>query len=387
MKERIMKDRRILSGILIGILIAFVVFIKKSEYINSYFSMGKLQFLINDLNEEYLYDIDEKSGEEGIYSGYLAAVGNSSTYYLSKEQLEVAKIEEKGDTFSTGLELMWSADQNYLIVSSVEKNSPADQKGIQPGDCIVKINDIPAIAANSNEIVQLIFSEKSETNHYELVREKENLKVDLASEEISLEEFSTEILMNEIIYIRLHAIKKDSHLRLNEALDKMDVNQYKGIILDLRNLKTNNAEEIYKISDLFLDEEVAFKVINKKEEITTYHTKQGSIQIPIAVLVNGGTSSGAEALVLALKEHAQIIGASTAGKPYFSKLVTFKDETGMSVASEIICNRYGEKLSKEGVEPDIKLYLTEEEKRIILERGYTTHEEDSYLQAALKSFC
>lgn len=382
-----MKDRRILSGILIGILIAFVVFIKKSEYINSYFSMGKLQFLINDLNEEYLYDIDEKSGEEGIYSGYLAAVENSSTYYLNKDQLEVAKIEEKGDAFSTGLGLMWSADQNYLIVSSVEKNSPADKKGIQPGDCIVKINDIPAIAANSDEIVQLIFSDKSEMNHYELVRNKENLKVDLASEEISLEEFSTEILMNEIIYIHLHAIKKDSNLRLKETLDKMDVNQYKGIILDLRNLKTNNAEEIYKISDLFLDEEVAFKVINKKEEITTYNTKQGSIGIPIVVLTNGGTSSGAEALVLALKEHAQIIGASTAGNPYFSKLVTFKDETGMSVASGIICNRYGEKLSKEGIEPDIKLYLTEEEKRIILERGYTTHEEDSYLQAALKSFC
>ena len=45
-----------------------------------------------------------------------------------------------------------------------------------------------------------------------------------------------------------------------------------------------------------------------------------------------------------------------------------------------------QKLQKEGIEPDDKLYISKEEKQMLLEKGYMTHEEDSYLQAALAQF-
>lgn len=380
-----MKYKRILLMILFTSMLVFFIFLKRTEIMNSYFSVAKLQFLIKDLNDNYLYDIDEEAGEEGIYSGYVSALENSGTYYLNKEELRVAQIEMEGDTFSTGLRLMWSVDQNYLIVIGVEENSPASKAGIKVGDCIVKVNEIQALAANSREITQLLFSVKSEANLYELARGDKSFEVTLKPERIDLKEFSTEIIEN-VIYIKLNTVKVGTSQNIKEALDKMDITKHKGIILDIRDLSTHNIDEVYQISDLFLEDEIAFKIESKKKGIVTYSAKEGAYKTPLVVLCDKGTSAGAEALVLALKEHAKVLGSSTEGNAYIKQIITFKDGTGMSVAYGKISNRYGERLSKEGIVPDDKLYISEEERQILLERGYITHEEDSYLQSALAEF-
>ena len=377
-----MKYKKILMIILFGSIIGFFIFLKKTEMMNSYFSVAKLQFLIKDLNDNYLYDIDEEDGEEGIYSGYLSAVGNNGTYYLNEREL---KVEMEGDTFSTGLELMWSADQNYLMVIGVEENSPASKAGIKVGDCIVKVNEIQTLAANSNEIARLLFSVENQANQYEIARGEESFEVSLTPERIDLKDISTE-LMDNVVYVKLNTIKDGTSQNIKEALDQIDVTKYKGIILDTRNLATHNIDEIYKISDLFLKDEIAFKVESKKKGLVTYNTHEDAYNKPLIVICNKGTSAGAEALVLALKGCAKILGSSTAGDAYIKQIISFKDGTGMSVASGEISNRYGEKLAKEGVMPDEKLYISEQEKQILLERGYVTHEEDSFLQAALAQF-
>ena len=380
-----MKCKRTILIILFTSMVGFFIFLKKADIINSYFSVAKLQFLIKGLNDNYLYEIDEEAGEEGIYSGYVAALENSGTCYLNGEELKVAQIEMQGDTFSTGLSLMWSADQNYLIVIGVEENSPASREGIEVGDCIVKVDEIQAIAANSQEIVQLLFSVKKEAHLYELARGDKSFEVTLMPERIDLKEFSTEVI-DDVIYMKLNTIKAGTSQNIKEALDKIDGTNYKGMILDTRDLSTQNIDEVYQISDLFLEDEIAFKIESKKKGLVTYHTNEGAYKTSLVVLCNQGTSAGAEALVMALKEHAKILGSSTEGNPYIKQIVAFKDGTGISVACGEISNRYGEKLSKEGVMPDIKLYISEEEKQSLLERGYITKEQDSYLQAALAQF-
>ena len=380
-----MKYKRILLMVIFVSMLGFFIFLRQTDIMNSYFSVGKLQFLIKTLKDNYLYDIDEQAGEEGIYSGYVSALENSGTYYLNKEELKVAQIEMEGDTFSTGLHLVWSADQNYLIVTGVEENSPASKAGIKVGDCIVKVNEIQALAANSGEIVQLLFSVKPEAHLYELARGDKSFKVTLTPEKIDVKDLSIELMEN-VIYIKLNTVKPGTSQNIKDALDKMDTTKHKGIILDVRDLSTQNIEEVYQISDLFLEDNVAFKIESKEKGLVTYSTNKGAYKTPLVVLCDKGTSAGAEALVLALKEHAKVLGSSTEGNPYINEIITFKDGTGISVAYGIVSNRYGERLSKEGIEPDDKLYISKEEKQMLLEKGYMTHEEDSYLQAALAQF-
>lgn len=373
-----MKYKKIFFGSIIIFLIGVIVFFKERKLLNGYFSSVKLRVLLKCMNEQYLYDVDETAGAEGIYNGYLSALDNEDTRYLNKVSLKSAKIQAKGNEFGVGLRMAWSQDEHYLVVIEVLEHSPAQKAGIKIGDCITKIDDVQIISTNYSELVNLIYNETDEEVHYEIRRDGEVFEIELKPEEIILEDFREEMIQD-ILYVELKHIKEGTSDRLKEVLQKQGTKS-NGMILDLRDLETDNVEEIRKISDLFLDEGIAFKVQTKAQGVESYKTEEGSYDINMIVLTNTGTKSGGEALVLALQERAQIIGSNTGGDAYIKKIISFEDGTGMSVASGSICDRYGKQLSKEGIEPDIRLYIDKDEKLQMLESAYR----DSYLQEAIK---
>ena len=158
------------------------------------------------------------------------------------------------------------------------------------------------------------------------------------------------------------------------------------LFLDVRDLNTDKIEEVSKISDLFLGEGIAFKLQSKKDGMITFETQKDYYSMDMIIITNRDTKGGVEALVLALQDRAIQLGGNTGGDAYIKSLVSFEDGTGMSVAVGTIHDCYGEELSKAGIEPDIRLYITEEEKLLMLEQGYVTKADDSYLQEALKQF-
>ena len=160
----------------------------------------------------------------------------------------------------------------------------------------------------------------------------------------------------------------------------------KGIILDVRDLYSNNLEEISKICDLFLDEGVAFKVKGKEDKMTVYTMTSGANDKQLCLIVNNSTKAGVEALVLGLKDRSQIVGNDTKGLQYIRTLVALDDGSGVSVASSIVCDQYGEVLPEEGIEPNERVYISEEEKAELLETGTILRSHDSFIKAALTHF-
>lgn len=335
------------------------------------------------MKDSYLYDIDESKGLEGIYSGYVGALGNADTYYLDKQALKSAKLVEQGDYYGLGLNMMWSLNEHYLIVSHIDKGSPAERAGIKAGDCITKVGDIKATSSNESKITSLIYDQSKQNTKYEINRDGNIFYVSLTPEKVVVNDLEYEMI-KDIFYIKLASIKEGTCEKMKQLIDENE--KSKGIILDLRGLATDNVKEIKAISDLFLDKGIAFKIQSKKDGVVAYETEQGAYHMPLVLITNAETSGGAEALVLALKDRAKVVGSTTRGNSYIKKIISFEDGTGMSVASGIISNRYGEPLSKEGIEPDERLYIDEAEKVAMLENGSITKEQDSYLQGALVLF-
>ena len=280
---------------------------------------------------------------------------------------------------------MWNLDGQSLMVIDVIKHSPADREGIQVGDLITEVNGIKVLPANKQMIITAAFSNASKPIRFTIESDYEVTKVSLTPEEVILEDVTLEPI-DEVLYIKLNTIKDGTSARLQQMIDSASVSLYRGMILDVRGLSTNNLEEVSKISDLFLDAEVAFKVKSKAEDITVFKTNDGAYDTEIAVLMNSETRGGAEALVLVLKDRATLYGSNTGGLFYIKDIVSFEDGTGMSVASGKICDRYGKQLLEEGVVPDNRLYLDEEDQMSRFINGYLTRQEDSYLEAVLEKF-
>lgn len=379
-----MNYKKIIVGSICIFIIGLIVFFKEKEILNGYFSAVKLQVLMKCINENYIHTVNESEMNDGIYYGYVDALDNKDTYYLGKDELKNAQIEARGNLFGIGLVVQWSLDEQYLLVGEVEPNSPAEREGIQVGDCITKLNGTQVVSFSNTELAKLIYSMSSEPIVCEVKRASEVREITLIPEEILLEEFKIEII-DQILYIDFKSIKESTSQKLKQAINLYEY-EYKGIILDLRNLDTDYIEEIAKISDLFLDQDIAFKVQSKKEGMISFETEDGAYDIKLVLITNKNTKGGAEALVVALEDRAIQLGGNTGGDAYIKKLVTFEDETGMYVAAGIICDRYGKRLSEAGIEPDIRLYISDEERVLLLEQGYVTKADDTYFQGALNQF-
>ncbi len=323
---------------------------------------------------------------------------------------------------ANGQQLIRKATSNIEDIVDVVKGSMAEEKGLQIGDLITEIDKVPVLPANGQQLIRKATSNIEELTEYVIKRDNYSWKVELMPTKVAIEDVTWELLddvlyiklhtikegtlteyvikrdnyswkvelmptkvaiedvtwelLDDVLYIKLHTIKEGTSAKVNKIIEATDFNECKGLILDVRNLMTHQIEEVAKISDLFLDSGLAFKVKTKAYGIRDFEMSEGAYEMPMVIITNSETLGGVEALVLALKERATLLGSNTGGLHYVQNIISFEDETGMSVASGKICDRYGKELDQDGIVPNIRLYL--DEKELI--------NEDDYLQHALTLF-
>lgn len=351
------------------------------------YSIIKLNTLRQYIESTYFGKINEEAIVENIYKGYVDGLGDSSTYYLTEDEVRYQEIIDQGNDFGTGIKVTWAIDGRYLIITEVATGSPAERVGIEVGDKILEIDGIKSVMANQTELYEKLGYVGSQEQSYviEKYNSEEEQEVVLKPETLVLEEIETDII-EQVGYIQLKTVKEGTSQYVKEALFSLEQKDVKGIILDVRDLRSNNIDEIYKICDLFVEEVSLFKLQNKQEEITEYIGTTGAVDQQIVVLINGGTAKAAEALVMGLEQHATLVGAKTYGGAEISELILFDDGTGINVATNKILDRNGESYVEDGILPDIETYTSQEAIIELLEKGTISREHDSALMAGIECF-
>lgn len=361
-----------------------------SKTSSTYYSTSKLDMIKKYLSSGYLYDINETSEEdivESIYTSYVNELGNSATYYLSADEFNQAKASNEGNYVGVGLKMTWETDGRSLLVTDVIPNSSADKAGLKVGDHILAIDDIEVVSANEKEVLEKISYTGADPITYKIKKTEDDKEeaVSLTATLVALEDLSYEIL-SQVGYIKLESIRDGTSEHLEKVLEELEAKKVKGIILDVRELYTNNITEVAKVCDLFLEEGTAFKLKHGENDIQSFDMTLGKYEQKVVVLTDRSTRGGAEAFVSALKGIAYQMGTDTYGLVYVSELIPLEDGSGMSVATGILYDQYGEVLSDKGIEPDEMVFMTEAEKVQYIEKGSISQENDSLLKKALEQF-
>lgn len=380
-----MRGKKFLVGVGAVLIIIGIVLIKKRLLFNDYFIKEKVQYLSKYLSTNYLYDFDEEKGLEAIYSGYVSGTENSVTYYLDAYDYQQAVADDAGDYYGCGMVMMWNMDGQSFLINKVIKNSPADKEGVCAGDKITKINDIPVILSNSSQLIEAAFNTEPKEIHFMITHDGEEKEVSMQPEKVTLDAIEAQMI-EDILYIHFNSIKNGTSDEINRLLNDTEYAKAKGVILDVRDLYTNNIDEVSKICDLFKNKGELFKVTGKKEKMKEYVASNDATDKKLCLIVNTSTRAGGEALVLGLMDEGKVIGSETGGLKYLRTLVALEDGSGISIASGIICDKYGNEISAESVRLDERVFISEEEKIEILETGTIKKEHDSYIKAALKNF-
>ncbi len=382
------------AGLLVGTalsvgLIGTVIGCNIDQLTQNQYSRTKMSKLNKYLNYSFLGDMDQQKIIDSIYAGYVSGLEDPSTAYLNAEEYKAERILEKGRYIGTGIFFTWGISGNEIVVTEVLEESPAQKAGIKVGDKIVKIDDISVRMANQVGLYEKLGYTGDKEVVYTLQDNdgSHTREVGLVSTAIAVPAIDGEILEGNIGYVEMRTVTSKTSEALQNKLEVFKKKRVKGVILDIRNLSSRNFEEILQLCDLFIEDELIFKVQDKAGTMKEYRANPGvSYEGKVILIANEGTSGVIEAFISALNEikKTPIIGGTTGGEGVITQTIDLGDKTGVRVTTGILYNKAGVALKGKGISPTVPVKATVESAVEIMTTGKLSIKNDAPLVEAIK---
>ena len=338
--------------------------------------------VLNKINNEYVEEIDQSEVLDAAIDGVLQSLDPYSSY-MSPEMLLNMQTETSGEFGGLGIEVGMEAGV-VKVISPID-DTPASKAGVKAGDYIVKINDIQVQGKSLTEAVELMRGPVGSDIKITVRRKgvKKALIFEITREVIKIQSVKSEILNNEVGYIRLNAFNENSSDQIKNKLKEINKNKsVKSYILDLRNNPGGLLSQAIKISDFFLNEgEIVSTKSRNKSENRKFFAKKGDIidGKTLIVLINYGSASASEIVAGALKDHkrAIVLGEQSYGKGSVQSIIPLKNKGAIRLTISKYYLPSGKSISEVGIIPDIEVVEKDEDFKI-------NTESDNQLEFALK---
>ena len=348
-----------------------------NKYVNEFIST------YNKLLDEYYEDLDENKLVDAAINGMLSYTGDDYTIYMNEDATESLNERLDGTYDGIGIRIGLN-DNNQIYVYEVFDESPAKKAGIQVGDILLSING-EDVTNKSTEQASLIIKNSKETKFVIGVnRNGQSLNFELERKTLIVPAISSsikEVNGKKIGYIYLETFSSTIDTQVETTLLSMEEAGIDSLIVDVRYNTGGYLSSCTNIIELFLAKDKLMYTIKSKKDSTDYKdTTDTKREYPIVVLINGSSASASEILASSLKYSygATIVGTKSYGKGKVQTTGTLDDGTMIKYTSARWFMPNGECIDEKGLEPDVKIELSEDYKNNPIE------ENDNQLNEALK---
>ena len=304
-----------------------------------------------------------KSRIEQIFVNGILQQLDEYSVLLSKEIFDEFNINLGGHFAGVGLVVGMRND--FLTVISPMDGSPASKAGILPLDRIIEVDGEETEHMTLDEILNRLRGEIGSTVKLSVLRKGHPKALDfvLHREQIHVESVDIFDLGSETESIKYARIKNFQIETSQELKNKLlNLNNTKGLILDLRNNPGGLLEEAIKVSDLFLEWKKQIVSTKSSLESKTHFSKKlfaddSYLTIPIVVLINHGSASASEIVAAALQqnERAIVIGQPSFGKGTVQTVWDLENGYGLKLTVGEYLTPSGNSIHKIGVVPNLHL--------------------------------
>ncbi len=311
----------------------------------------KIQTLQYYIENYYYTDYSEAELMEGAYKGYVEALEDPYSAYMTPVEYESFNVSTSGEYSGVGITFSENEKGDFVILSIVS-GSPADKTGFREGDILLTVDGksfhsadtmAAAIRGKKGTEVTLKYSRDGTTKSVTMVRDR-----------ISQKSVEYKMLDGETGYIYISAFNEDTGDKFNDALEAITAKGAKSLVLDLRNNGGGLVDESVKIADEFLDEGVACHVRDAQGNRDTYKVEDGKTDLETVVLVNGNSASASEILAGALQDNGfTIIGKKTFGKGIIQAPFEMEDGSALKLTIMEYLSPKERKIHGKGLKPDI----------------------------------
>jgi len=303
----------------------------------------------------------------GAISGMVKSLGDPYTVFMSPAEVKKFEEDVKGSFEGIGAEIDIKKGQ-LLIVAPLE-GTPAQKAGLRAGDKILKINDTLTSDLTIDEAVDLIRGPKGTEVTLTILRsEWDNPKeIKITRDIIFVPSLKWEKKDPDIAYIKLYQFSERASFDFRTtAIDILNSGN-KKIILDLRDNPGGYLDVAQDIAGWFLKkgQTVVIEDFGNGREKKEHNSRGPSnfSEFPVIVLINKGSASASEILAGALRDNRDIllIGEKSFGKGSVQQMEDLSDGSSLKITIAKWLTPKGEIITDKGIEPDVKVEMTEED--------------------------
>ena len=317
------------------------------------------------VHEEYVdQPVDDLNLMRGAIEGMLSGLGDKHTSYMTPEEFKQANESLEGEYEGIGAWVDITGD--YVEIISPMRNSPADEAGLQPKDKVIAIDGEDMTDIPGDLVLKRILGPAGTDVTLTIQRDEERFEVTITRDHIVVPTVDYELLDDNIAYIGLFNYGENTTDQLQQALRDMQKDKPDGLIFDLRDNGGGYLTTAIQVVSEFISEGVVMYEEYGDGEMLAYDAIPGGLatEIPMVVLVNGGTASASEITAGAIQDYgrASLVGVTTYGKGSVQSWIELEDEAGgvrVTIARWLTPEK--RQISGEGLEPEYIIEMTEED--------------------------
>ncbi|WRE78300.1 S41 family peptidase [Helicobacter pylori] len=342
-------------------------------------AFSRFSNVVSEIEKKYVDKISISEIMTKAIEGLLSNLDAHSAY-LNEKKFKEFQAQTEGEFGGLGITV--GMRDGVLTVIAPLEGTPAYKAGVKSGDNILKINNESTLSMSIDDAINLMRGKPKTPIQITVVRKNEPkpLVFNIIRDIIKLPSvYVKKIKETPYLYVRVSGFDKNVTKSVLEGLKANP--KAKGIVLDLRGNPGGLLNQAVGLSNLFIKEGVLVSQKGKNKEENLEYKANGRApytNLPIAVLVNGGSASASEIVAGALQDHkrAIIIGEKTFGKGSVQVLLPVNKDEAIKITTARYYLPSGRTIQAKGITPDIVIYpgkVPENENKFSLKEADLKH--------------
>ncbi|MFO1070681.1 MAG: S41 family peptidase [Geminicoccaceae bacterium] len=311
---------------------------------------------------DYVEEVSDQALIEAAINGMLASLDPHSSY-LDTEKYRDMQVQTKGEFGGLGIEV--TMENGLVKVVSPIDDTPAFRAGIEAGDFITHIDAEPVMGLTLSEAVEKMRGPVDSKIALRLMRKgkEEPIEVTLARAVIKISPVRAHN-EGDVGYVRLTTFNEQTSSAMREQIDELKEKaggKLRGLVLDLRNNPGGLLDQAIAVSDAFLDQgEIVSTRGRRPDSIQRFNARPGDLveDLPMVVLINGGSASASEIVAGALQDHGRaiVMGTPSFGKGSVQTIMPISGQGAIRLTTARYYTPSGTSIQAKGITPDIEVH-------------------------------
>ena len=316
--------------------------------------------VFEQIRRGYVEEVSDSELLNNAIAGLLLELDPHSVY-LDIERYSDLQENATGEYGGLGMEV--GGDNGLIKVISPIDDTPAAKAGIEAGDLIVEMNEAPVRGMGVQKAIEKLRGEKGTSIKLTIYREGQDgpLEFDVVRDTIKLSSVRSRFIEPGYGYVRVSQFQQSSGADFIDTIETLKGSTdkpIKGLVLDLRNNPGGLVTAAVEMAGALIDGgTVVYTEGRLPSANRTFDAPTGDIlaDVPIVILINGGSASASEIVAGALQDHrrAAVIGTQSFGKGSVQTIIPLGDGRAVKLTTARYFTPNGRSIQAEGIVPDM----------------------------------